>query len=507
MAPEQADGSRQPVGPPTDVYSLGAILYYLLAGRPPFVGVTPFETMGHVVNSEAEPPSKVRRDVPRDLAIICMHCLSKQPSRRYPTAEALADDLRHFLKGEPITARPVSELERLWKWVKRRPAIAGMLAIVALVMLLATAVSLHFGIKAQRGEHSARVAEGQAREAETDARHVLGLANKAQHDASLAEGQARASETEAKNALARARAVQREADTRAAKLTFNAALTECEAGAVDKGVFLLLQAWRELPPEEHAFRRAIRANLDAWGGQLPVLQQVFMLPQRQGGSYSARFLGSDSKSIFTIWSNTEPLAWRADAATGQLTEPPLNFPDGGPIVDVSADGTVLSLKAGPKQPPQLRNLATGERLKTDLRPHPVEPSVRLSGLTLSRSGHVGYSRFPTERGKLSGLLAFWDLNSGEALPLTYRLQENHTFHVTPGSRRQGRADRISPPPSSSGSRRPGGGGVLGPGERPAPESFRAGGRLRPPCQLGRVRAPVDRRRRLAALVGNCHGAA
>ena len=109
MAPEQIEPGTRHIGPSVDIHALGAILYYLVAGRPPFAAPTMLETLAQVKQADPVSPSQLNPSVPRDLSIICVRCLEKQPERRYATAEALADDLRRFLHGEPIAARPVSD--------------------------------------------------------------------------------------------------------------------------------------------------------------------------------------------------------------------------------------------------------------------------------------------------------------------------------------------------------------------------------------------------------------
>jgi serine/threonine-protein kinase len=127
MAPEQAMGKARMIGPAVDIYSLGVLLYELLTGRPPFRGETPTETELQVIYQEPVPPSRLNAKVPRDLETICLKCLHKEPRRRYATAAALADDLRRFQRGESIVARPVGSLERLGKWIRRRPSVAALL--------------------------------------------------------------------------------------------------------------------------------------------------------------------------------------------------------------------------------------------------------------------------------------------------------------------------------------------------------------------------------------------
>jgi predicted Ser/Thr protein kinase len=138
MAPEQAEGKKDQIGPHTDVYALGAILYELLAGKPPFQGISPLDSLRLVVAQEPIAPSQIAASVPRDLEAICLKCLEKAPSQRYATANALADDLRRFLNGQPVTARRIGPLQRAWKGIRRHPqgvALAATLGLLALIPL------------------------------------------------------------------------------------------------------------------------------------------------------------------------------------------------------------------------------------------------------------------------------------------------------------------------------------------------------------------------------------
>jgi tetratricopeptide (TPR) repeat protein len=138
MAPEQARGVRD-IGPAADLYSLGAILYETLTGRPPFRGADVLETLAQVRDEEPVPPRRFQRQLPRDLETICLKCLQKEPSRRYASAAALADDLARFLAGEPIQARPVGVWERGLKWARRRP-LGAALVVVSLAALVGLVV-------------------------------------------------------------------------------------------------------------------------------------------------------------------------------------------------------------------------------------------------------------------------------------------------------------------------------------------------------------------------------
>jgi WD40 repeat protein len=136
MAPEQAAAESKAIGPRTDVYALGAILYELLTGRPPFRAATAVDTIVQVLNEDPVPPTQLQPKVPRDLENICLKCLQKDQTRRYASALALADDLCAFREGRPVAARPIGMWERTVKWAKRRPQIASLLAVLVVVTVV-----------------------------------------------------------------------------------------------------------------------------------------------------------------------------------------------------------------------------------------------------------------------------------------------------------------------------------------------------------------------------------
>ncbi len=137
MAPEQAQGQKT-IGPACDIYALGAILYELLTGRPPFKAATSLDTLLQVTNAEPVPPRRLEPSIPLDLETVCLKCLEKAPARRYSSAAALADDLGRFLAGTPVAVRPIGRLERLGRWYRRNP---GWAAMVTLVLLLLTVMA------------------------------------------------------------------------------------------------------------------------------------------------------------------------------------------------------------------------------------------------------------------------------------------------------------------------------------------------------------------------------
>src|SRR5262249_51653849 len=146
------------IGPAVDVYALGATLYDLLTGLPPFIGATPVETVLRVMGEDPIPPRVLQPNVPRDLETVCLKCLEKHPRKRYPTAEALADDRRRFLDGRPVSARPIGRLGRLVRVCRRKPREA---ALTAAALLLAAVTAAGVVLRA-RSDAAARAAAERA---------------------------------------------------------------------------------------------------------------------------------------------------------------------------------------------------------------------------------------------------------------------------------------------------------------------------------------------------------
>jgi tetratricopeptide (TPR) repeat protein/tRNA A-37 threonylcarbamoyl transferase component Bud32 len=149
MAPEQAFARTGAIGPPADVYALGAVLYACLTGHPPFEAPTILEILEDVRSREPVPPARLRPGVPRDLETICLKCLHKEPARRYASAEKLSEDLRRFLCREPIKARPVGPLERLRLWAKRRPSAAALVLVLFLAAVGTVAGVVRYQVRLQ----------------------------------------------------------------------------------------------------------------------------------------------------------------------------------------------------------------------------------------------------------------------------------------------------------------------------------------------------------------------
>jgi tetratricopeptide (TPR) repeat protein len=204
MAPEQAEGKLKEIGPATDVYALGAILYEMLTGRPPFRGSSIRETLELVCQADPVPPRQLQPRVPQDLETVCLKCLHKEPARRYGSAQELADDLGRFLRNEPVRARPVGRLERGWCWCRRNPSVAGLIAAVICVTATGFGLVSWQWQRALDREAAAHAARLEAEEAQEKALTM------SQQNARLAEKERKARiraeqmETEAKGASDRA---------------------------------------------------------------------------------------------------------------------------------------------------------------------------------------------------------------------------------------------------------------------------------------------------------------
>ena len=186
MAPEQARAEKG-LTTAADVYSLGAILYELLTGRPPFQAETPLDTMLQVLEQEPPRPRSLNPAVNRDLETICLKCLEKQPQRRYASAEALAEDLERWLRGEPIMARPLGRVRRLLKWARRKPTTAALIAVTVLSLAAIIPGSVLFAVQQGRARKQADEARQEAEAAARDTRQTLtyshlALANNAWRD-------------------------------------------------------------------------------------------------------------------------------------------------------------------------------------------------------------------------------------------------------------------------------------------------------------------------------------
>jgi WD40 repeat protein len=314
MSPEQAEGARR-IGPPADVYALGAILYELLTGRPPLVGESEVHTVWMLISQDPIPPRQLQPKVPRDLETICLKCLAKKPVRRYQTAGALAADLRRFLNHQPILARPTGLLERAGKWAIRKPAVAALSAVSALATAALVGAAAYFTAQLT---HERDIAERRRSDAE-DARRS---AETQRAEAEAARGEAERRRTDAESARAEAESARAEADVlrrnaEEAAMTvrrhlYAADLTlgwqAAENGRVARAMDLLA---RQVPAEGAADLRGFE-----WGALARACRpERFRLETRDEGAPAVAALSPDRRRAVTLSTAGVMRTW--DLTAGQ----------------------------------------------------------------------------------------------------------------------------------------------------------------------------------------------
>jgi serine/threonine protein kinase/WD40 repeat protein len=411
LAPEQAAGKNRTVGPHTDVYALGAILYELLTGRPPFRGETPLDTVLQVMADDPVPPSKLRAKLPRDLETICLKCLQKDPRKRYHTARELADDLARFQRGEAIAARPVGRWERAVKWMNRHPAatVLGITSLIALVSLLT--VSVYYNVELRLAADKTEAEAKAARDAEVRA---LAAKRKADEERIEAERQKTAAEQARLEADARRRESER--GVYALQLFKAAALGERDP----QRALRLLDDVRRCPQELRDFTwRYIR-------GQCLVTEQVIGVHQAATGvPPAARVVHSPDGSMVATVSGLDPMVRIYDVAERrllwtlvghQLAVHGVTFsPDGKLLATAGADNTVRIWELPSSRPKQAAQLA---------------PKSTLTGHTNTVNA-VAYS--PDGKRLASagadGVLRVWEIQAVAGKPAASLMLKEHTGTV------------------------------------------------------------------------------
>jgi WD40 repeat protein len=401
MAPEQAAGQVRAVGPHVDVYALGAILYVLVTGRPPFKAATTVETLEQVRQREPAPPGQLQPGLPRDLETICLKCLQKEPRKRYPSAEELADDLGRFLRGEPIKARPVSRLERAVRWCRRYPLAASLLALLGLA--LAGAI---WGWGTAANERDATELQRQTTQtALTEVERQKGIADRATEDAKARRTLAELREKDARVAAD----LERQAKESLQIALYHARVLLADQYWYNNNPFLAEQKLDECPAELRGWEwryliRLCRGNVRTLRGHT---SPVGALAYSADGRRLASMSGDD---IVRVW----------DTGAGkELYASPRKHPTPmgriKPALAFSPDGRLLALPipfAGPQFMPEIEvatvvDVDTGKTLSTLKAPN----GTMLTRLYFSPDGKQlagGCENFADR-------VRFWDAATGRAI--------------------------------------------------------------------------------------------
>jgi WD40 repeat protein/serine/threonine protein kinase len=351
MAPEQARGDNASVGVAADVWALGAILYELLTGLPPFRGVQVLETLKQVVEQEPVPPVRLQPSIPRDLNVICLKCLEKHPARRYGSAAALAEDLRRYLDGRPIQARPVGRLERSWRWCQRNPVVASLLAAVALVVVVGTGTAWYLAVDALREKGRA---DAKTTEAEDNAERAQAKAKEALDNQKKAQDNEKKAQDNEKKALDNAAETRR----RIGEICVSNGVRLADEGELFGALLWFAEPLVQDAGNPHAEAMArLRLAAHRQHAPQPALTQVLL---HQMDVRHAEF-SPDGQWVVTASADNTAQVW--DVATGGPVSPPLRHrgavffaafsPDGRRVVTASWDRSARVWDAATGKPVSL----------------------------------------------------------------------------------------------------------------------------------------------------------
>ncbi|WP_422931394.1 protein kinase domain-containing protein [Singulisphaera sp. PoT] len=420
MAPEQARLTGEAIGPGADVYALGAIFYELLAGHPPFPAETPLKTLFRVVHEQPSPLTINRPRLPRDLVTICTKCMEKETPRRYPTAAAVAEDLRRYLASEAILARPAGTLGRLARWIRRKPALAGLLLGTAMVALATFAAILWLwrDAAAARGRAEALVvSEGLAKE----------IASRQRDEASSARA---------------------ESDRLAAELLLDESLAACERGEVEAGLNGLGLARNKA--EAAGLRdiaHACRANIASWSHH----QATTSVSPPLGSSVLSVAFSPDGRRVLAgQWVNAHK---KAGPGVARLWDPE-GWKPVGPALQIEASMACVAFS------PDGRRILTGDaegrvRLWDAATGSPVGPVLRalrsLSGIAFHPDGRR-FAAGGVSLASVRGEVCLWEVDGGDRVAASFSLAGPvDAFVFSPDGKTLATASRVPGTPLESDS--------------------------------------------------------
>ncbi len=369
MAPERFNGWSDAR---SDVYALGATLYELLLLRPAFDESDRVKLIEQVSHQSPPPLRPLDRRIPRDLETIVLKALAKEPGERYATAGHLAEDLRRFVAGRPIVARRSSSIERLWRWSRRNPVVAGAVGAVAAALVAVAVISVVYAT--EQANATARI---------TELANDLGT-ERDRLTTSLAES----------NRLLAIR-------------NFDRGQAAFEKGEIGPGMLWMIESWRSaVDAGDPAWQHAARANLAAWRPHYPRLKAVLS----HGSPVSRAAFSPDSRTVFSAGIDGTAQLW--DAASGESIGPSLRV--GGQFLDVifSPDGSSV-LTCSASEGARFWDATTGEPLGPALR---LPSEFQIAAMAIQLDGKIVLGGL---EGNAGNVLRFWDLATGLPIGPTF----------------------------------------------------------------------------------------